>query len=224
MSRIASIHALPSSLALSPVAACLHARSGAFVLAPAQALALRPKQSSTIRITGGSAWITLGDGCDYFLKAEQELHVPAGSRLVIESMREDGVVKFDWQLAIETGRERSAARSRMHAVAPQAASAPSLREHGPLEYSPLSQALLDLRGATALAARGLSGLATALTSGLAAGMARALGVGLAEVRVGRLAEAPVGGLAARARSAHSSARAAQGRMASCESIASSGAA
>jgi hypothetical protein len=185
MSQIASIPAFESSLALSATAAtCLHARSGAFVLAPAQALALHPKESSTIRITCGSAWVTLNDGCDYFLTADQTLHAPAGSRVVMESLRKHEVVKFDWQRASE----------------------PS-----PLENSPLAQALLDLRGAAVLAARGLAGLGTALAAGLAGGFVRGLGAGLGA------------GFAALARSAHSSASRAQGRMASCESIASSGA-
>jgi Protein of unknown function (DUF2917) len=187
MSQIASISLFSSA------AACLHARSGAFVLAPAQALALRPKQSSTIRVTCGSAWITFNDGCDYFLTAEQTLRVPAGSRVVMESMRKDGVLKFDWQPALEPSRERSTLRGRVDEMDAKAALAPS----------PLTQALLDLRGAAFLAARGFSGLATAL----AAGLARGFGVGFA----------------ARARNAHSRASRAQGRMASCESMASSGA-
>jgi Protein of unknown function (DUF2917) len=187
MSQIASIQAQSSA------AACLHARSGAFVLAPAQALALHPKHSSTIRITCGSAWVTLNDGCDYVLTAEQSLRAPAGSRVVMESMRKDAVLKFDWQPAVEPSRERSALRGRVGEMAAQANLAPS----------PLTQAQLDLRGAAFLAARGLAGLATAL----AAGLARALGTGLAAL----------------ARSAHSNASRAQGRMASCESIASSGA-
>jgi hypothetical protein len=179
MSQIASI-------------SCLHARAGAFVLAQHQTLALRPKQSSTIRITCGSAWVTLGDGCDYFLTAEQTLLAPAGSRVVMESMRKDAVLKFDWQPVFEPSRERSAVRGRADEVAVQAGITPSL----------LTQALLDLRGAAFLAARGFAGLATAL----AAGLARVFGAGLAEVLTG--------GLAARARSAHSSASRAQGRMAS----------
>jgi Protein of unknown function (DUF2917) len=203
MSQIASIPAIASTPALASAAACLHARAGAFVLAPAQALALRPKQSSTIRITCGSAWVTINDGCDYFLTSEQTLRVPAGSRVVMESLRKDGVLKFDWQPASVASRERSTLRGRVDAVATKAGLAPSALENGSLENSPLAQALLDLRGAAALAARGLGGLATAL----AAGLARGFGTGLAAL----------------ARSAHSSASRAQGRMASCESIASSGA-
>jgi hypothetical protein len=189
MSQIASIPVSDSA------AACLQARAGAFVLTAAQALTLHPKTASTIRITCGHAWVTLGDGCDYFLIAEQTLHAPPGSRVVMESMRKDGMLKFDWQ----PDREASLQDHR-------------LQEGSPQEHSPLAQALLDLRGAAVLAARGLTGLATALVAGLAWGFGAVL------------AEVLTGGLAARARSAHSSASRAQGRMASCESMASSGAA
>jgi hypothetical protein len=192
MSQIASIPVLSSA------ATCLHARSGAFVLAPAQALALSPKQSSTIRITCGSAWVTLGDGRDYFLKAEQTLRVPTGSRVVMESMGKEEALKFDWQPEFKRKGERSALRDSLHEGAAQTGLAQSA-----LELSPLSHALLDLRTAAALAARGLAGLATALAAGLARGGDT--------------------GFAALARSAHSSASRAQGRMASCESMASSGA-
>jgi hypothetical protein len=168
MPEIASIPTPASSPALaSAAAACLHARAGAFVLAPVRALTLVPKHSSTIRITCGSAWVTLGDGVDHFLAADQSLIAPAGSHVVMESLRKDGAVKFDWQPVF----------------------APSQ-----LALSPLAQALLDLRGAAVLAARGLAGLAGALTAGLVRGLGA--------------------GFAALARSAHSSASAAQGRMAS----------
>jgi hypothetical protein len=197
MSQIASIPVLDSA------AACLQARTGAFVLAAAQALTLHPKTAGTIRITCGHAWVTLGDGCDHFLKAEQALHVAAGSRVVMESMRRDGVVKFDWQPVFETSRERSALRGRVDEMAVQAGLVPSAQEYSLLARSPQAQALLDLRSAAFLAARGFAGLATVLTAGLARGFGA--------------------GLAALARSAHSSASRAQGRMASCESMASSGA-
>jgi Protein of unknown function (DUF2917) len=181
MSQIASI--LSSS--------CLQARAGAFVLAPAQALALRPKTESSIRITCGSAWVTINDGVDYFLAAGQTMTAPAGSRVVMESMQRGSQLKFDWQPVMQaqgvTYGERSQLRGRADALAFE------------MGLSPTVQALRDLRGAADLAARGLAGLATALGLGLA------------------------GGFAALARTAHSSASRAQGRMASCESIASSGA-
>ncbi len=195
MSKIASIPADQST--------CLHARAGAYLLAPMQALALHPKETSRIRITCGSAWVTINDGCDYFLTADQEMAMPAGSRVVMESMQRNGQLMFDWQPVVHTSRERSQLRSGADA---------RVTETG---VSPTTQALRDLRGAVDLAARGLTGLAAALATGLARGLERVLGAGFNEVLTG--------GLAARARSAHSSARAAHGRMASCESIASSGA-
>ena len=179
-----------------PTASCLHARAGAFVLAPAQALALHPKAESRLRITCGSAWVTINDGVDYFLTADQEMAVPAGSRVVMESMRPGGQLKFDWQRVMQAQQERSPLRGRTDAVSAEAGVSP-------FELSSLAQALRDLRGAGDLAARGLAGLATALVAGLARGFGA--------------------GFNALARTAHSSASRAQGRMASCESIASSGA-
>jgi hypothetical protein len=176
MSQIASIQAV----------SCLHARAGAFVLPAAQALALRPKEPSSIRITCGTAWVTIDDGVDYFLAAGQQITALAGSRVVMESMRPGGQLKFDWQPVEQTQRERSALRGRSDTLAE------------PDGLSPLTQALRDLRGAATLAARGVVGLAGALLAGLARGFADVLAAGLA----------------ARARSAHSSASCAQGRMAS----------
>lgn len=179
MSQIASIPVLNSP---DVSAACLQARAGAFVLPAAQALALRPKTASSIRITCGSAWVTINDGVDYFLVAGEHMTAPAGSRVVMESMQRGGLLKFDWQPVMQTYQERSSLRGRADALAVET------------DLKPLAQALRDLRCAADLAARGLAGLATAL----AAGLARGFGTGFA----------------ARARSAHSSARRAHGCMAS----------
>lgn len=186
MSQIASIPVLLTA------AACLQARAGAYLLAPKQALALHPKTESSIRITCGSAWVTINDGCDYFLMTGQAMTAPAGSRVVMESMEREGQLKFDWQPVLLAQRERSQLRGGVHSPAMEADLSPT----------PLNQALRDLRGAAALAASGLAGLATAFASGLL----RGFGTGLAEVLTG--------GLAARARNAHSSASCAQARMAS----------
>ena len=188
------------------------ARAGAFVLPAAQALALRPKEASSIRITCGSAWITMDDGADYFLAADECITVPAGRRVVMESMKQIGQLKFDWQPLPQVRRERSQLRGHADALATEdsvSALVMSPLSISPLSLSPLAQSSRDLRGAAVLAARGLVGLATALAAGSTRGLARGL------------AEFLTGGLAARARNADSSARAAQGRMASCESIASS---
>lgn len=173
-----------SQIASIPSVSCLQARAGAFVLPAAQALALRPKTESSIRITCGSAWVTINDGCDYFLEAGQTMTAPAGSRVVMESMLPDVQLKFDWQPVMQTQRERSLLRGSADAVGMEA----------DLTQSSLAQALRDLRGAADLAARGLAGLVTALTAGLARGFGT--------------------GFAALARTAHSSASRAHGRMAS----------
>jgi hypothetical protein len=171
----------------SSPAACLHAGTGAFVLAPAHALSLHPKEGSRLRIACGSAWITMDDGCDYFLAAEQTMHMPKGSRVVMESARRGAAVKFDWQPTLAPQRERSVLRGSAPEMAAQAGVTPHLLPQdslglsplalgplalgplalGPLALGPLAQPLLDLRGAAFLAARGLAGLATALAAGLA---------------------------------------------------------
>jgi Protein of unknown function (DUF2917) len=196
MSQIASIAAHAS---IHSAAACQAARSGAYLLAPAQALGLHPTQPSTLRITCGQAWVTLGDGMDHFLEAGQTLPAPAGSRVVLESLH-GTVLKFDWQATPQEQLDPSCLRGRADALAVQAGvSATSGR--------PLAQALRDLRGAAVLAARGLAGLATALLAGPVAVLARGFGAGLAAL----------------ARKAASSAHRAHARMASGESMASSGA-
>ncbi len=205
MFKTASIHSASCPDASS------FARAGAFVLPAAQALALRPKEASSIRITCGSAWITMDDGADYVLAADECITVPAGSRVVMESMKQIGQLKFDWQPLPQVQRERSQLRGHADELAAEDSVSPLVIS--PLSISPLAQSSRDLRGAAVLAARGLVGLATALAAGLTHGLTRGLARGLAEFLTG--------GLAARARNAHSSARAAQGRMASCESIASS---
>jgi Protein of unknown function (DUF2917) len=176
MSQIASIHSI----------SCLQARAGAFVLPAAQALALRPKEASSIRITCGTAWVTINDGVDYFLAAGQQMTAPAGSRVVMESMLPAGQLKFDWQPVMQTRRERSALRGRSDALAEALAE--------PADLSPLAQALRDLRGAAGLAARGFAGLASVVVAVLTRGLGA--------------------GFAALARTAHSSASRAHGRMAS----------
>lgn len=167
---------------------CVAARSGAFVIAPEQAMALNPRVASALRITCGKAWVTLGDGRDHILLPGQTLHAAKGSRVVIEPISALGdaneleTVYFDWDpvpMRVPKAR-RSVVVELSIKPAPQ--------------RQAVSQAWGDFRVA------------------FAAGL-------LAATRlVGALL-----GLAARARSAHSNASRAQGRMASCESMASSGA-
>jgi Protein of unknown function (DUF2917) len=137
MSQIASIPVLLSS------EACRLARTGAFTLAPKQALALQPKTSSSIRVTCGSAWVTMDDGRDVFLESGESMTAPAGSRVVMESLLPSKGLKFDWQPAPAVAKERSQLRSRAVEIS--------------LARDLMVQALRDLRGAAALLLRGLDG-------------------------------------------------------------------
>ncbi len=181
MSQIASISST----------ACIAARAGAFVIAPARALALHPEVRSELRITCGTAWVTLGDGTDHFLHAGQSLQAAKGSHVVIEPMRKPGAsaeietVYLDWDpVPIRIPKAR--------ALAPNfSPSAPASQRLA------VGQAWGDLRAAFAAGFFAAARLVGALLDG-----ARPAIWGLAA------------GLAARARSAHSSANCAQGRMAS----------
>ena len=152
MSEIASI---PTS------SACIAQRAGTFLLTSGHAMSLKPQRASVLRISCGTAWVTVQrTGQDHMLQAGEQLSVQRGDHVVIESLHA-GHVKLDWQ------------------AAPCSLSLAALAR---------LQALRDLRGAAALLWRGLAG-----------------------------------GLHALALTAHSSASRAQGRMASAESMASSGA-
>jgi hypothetical protein len=180
-----------SQIASIPAAACITARAGAFVIAPTKALALHPEVKTELRITCGTAWVTLGDGVDHFLTAGQALQAAKGSHVVIEPMRRPGAstemenVYLDWDpvpLRIPQAR----------------VPAPKLRPSAPAPQKlAVGQAWGDLRAAFAAGF-----FAAARLAGALAGAVRPAALGLAA------------GLAARARSAHSSASAAQGRMAS----------
>ncbi|TAG27839.1 MAG: DUF2917 domain-containing protein [Burkholderiales bacterium] len=172
MSQFASITSLPSQ-------ACLRSRAGSFQLNKPQAISLRPAAGTAIRITCGSAWLTLGDGQDYFLRQGESLQAKKGSSVVIEAMRKPGAedametVYFDWDpvpLRIPAMRRSPSAPL------------PSVK-------TPQRLALAEAWGDFRLA----------LAAGFLAGA--------------RLAAALLG-LATLARSAHSSASCAQGRMAS----------
>lgn len=90
----------------------------ALSLNPGRALSLRPREAGRLRICQGRAWVTLGvpgglspsTSGDSFLAAGESLWVPAGSRLVMESLPTagaDGAVRFDW---VQCGRERAVRR------------------------------------------------------------------------------------------------------------------
>ena len=183
---------------LQPSAACVRSRAGSFQLQANQAVSLRPDTDTTIRVTCGSAWITLGDGKDYFVQKGQSLQASRGSAVVIEHLHTEGIAHdtetlyFDWDSV--------------------PVKVPKMNKHlrMPMQSSPQHKALAQAWGDFCLA----------LTAGFLAG-AR-----LAGALLGLLLPAALRaslGLTALARNAHSSASRAQGRMASCESIASSGA-
>lgn len=79
------------------------ALTGSWKIGAGGALSLRPVRTSVLRIARGQAWITLGsaprghgnESGDHFLGAGQELRVPAGRHLVLESM-DAHPVHFDW--------------------------------------------------------------------------------------------------------------------------------
>ena len=103
---------------VSPAAAGA-ARAGAWRLHPGCAMSLRPKDTAVLRIRRGRVWVTLGEpgvmspegAGDRFLQDGDALLVPAGSRLVMESLAPRGAsdpVCFDWTdaaaPALEAGR------------------------------------------------------------------------------------------------------------------------
>lgn len=72
-----------------------------------QAASLRSERATSLRILGGRAWVTLGEGDagvpgdsgDRFLAHGEALCVPAGSRLVMEPFSKEGdlaSVHFSW--------------------------------------------------------------------------------------------------------------------------------
>ena len=96
-------HSAQQSTALAPAAP---ATMGGWTLAASRAMAMCPRKPSMLRVTQGQAWVTLtgphaGHGNergDVFLQAGQTLHIPAGQRVVLESLGKAGSapVRFDW--------------------------------------------------------------------------------------------------------------------------------
>lgn len=78
---------------------------GAWRLAPQRAIRLMPRRQSQIMIVQGHAWITWesdtiatpGAELDRFLSTGQVLDVPAGVRLVMESVDSRLPVDFNWR-------------------------------------------------------------------------------------------------------------------------------
>ena len=79
---------------------------GTWRLAPQRAISLMPRQASQILIVQGCAWVTWEVGAlqapaadrDVFLMAGQVLDVPAGVRLVMESLDASRSLDFDWRV------------------------------------------------------------------------------------------------------------------------------
>jgi hypothetical protein len=179
---------------------------GAFALQAGRAMTLSPKANAVLRITQGAAWVTLpSQPGDHFLRAGDSLRISARDRVVMQAWQVPATqsLYFDWdpvpmRVAVP---KPVAARESWHRA--QAGSAPR-----PSYCAAVLQPLADLRAALVLGAGAVGRLASGLVA-WSFGSVLALILGT--------------GLAARARTAHSSASAAQGRMASGESIASSGA-
>ncbi|MDI3509847.1 MAG: hypothetical protein PWQ61_612 [Betaproteobacteria bacterium] len=80
--------------------------AGAWRLLPGSAMSLKPKADAVLRLSRGGVWVTLGEtdhgmpdaSGDRFLREGEALLVPAGARLVMESLQSqgtDGPVLFD---------------------------------------------------------------------------------------------------------------------------------
>lgn len=221
-------HALFSAIAAhnaAPAHSTAHAvtprntPSGAFTLQEGRAITLQPQAAALLRVRQGGAWVTLPRlPGDHFLQAGEALpllqgdcvvmepwharaHAPAHAAIHASATTE--ALYFDWDpvpMQVTTPA----------AVAPRGSrwSAPAWSAPRPSYCAAVRAPLADLRAALILGA----GAATRLAAGFAVwglGSVVALVLGT--------------GLAARARTAHARASAAHGRMASGESMASSGA-
>lgn len=214
----------------SPFAAFSHP-AGAFALCAGRVMALTPQQNTVLRISQGGAWVTLpSQPGDHFLAAGDSLRVPAGDALVLEPwhMPANETLYFDWD---PVPMQIAAVRG----VAVQG-SWLCVNEPSGMSRAAWVQPLADLRAALVLAGR-----ATALAAVALPRLLGALVVGLARwIFAGALSFATnlVAGRAYPAREAYdfffadeaerafiaqSRASRAQLRMASCESMASSGA-
>ena len=191
--------------------------AGAFALCAGRAMALRPTTDGLLRISQGGAWVTLpSQPGDHFLKAGESLRVPAGDAVVFEAWKMPATehLYFDW----DPVPMRIAAPRNM-----------GCRVRGPARNAPWAQPLADLRAALVLTGRAtvLAGAALLrLVGAFAAALTPAFATNFVagcEYSVKAVAGFFFADVAKRAFKAQSKAKSAQGRMASCESIASSGA-
>lgn len=97
-------HELHQSLVTAGLAGCWR-------LAAGRALSLRPRAAAVLRIRQGRAWATLAqrppgsrpdDAGDHFLLVGEQLLVPAGCHLVLESL-DQGPLGFEWSPARQAG-------------------------------------------------------------------------------------------------------------------------
>ena len=213
--------------------------AGAFALCAGRAMALTPTQDSVLRISQGGAWVTLpSQPGDHFLQAGDSLRVPAGDALVLESwkMPATQTLYFDWDPVPMRVAAASAVVVRGHwlGLADQAGMRCAVPT--PSSSAPWAQPLADLRAALGMAGRAtvLAGAAVLRLAGAllvvamrgvvagAAGIAT-LFVAFRAYPVRETYDLFFADAAQRAFNAQSRASSAQVRMASCESMASSGA-
>ena len=89
--------------------AAVAAKTGMWAMEPCEVLSLFPRAPALVRVTHGRIWATLSGPHsgpanawgDVFLEPGQVLQVPAGQRLVLESLagRGEAAACFDWLLA-----------------------------------------------------------------------------------------------------------------------------
>jgi Protein of unknown function (DUF2917) len=90
---------VPASPTPQGHACCALKPSGAYALPTGRALSLKPAAPSQLRITQGSAWVTLPSmPGDHFLQAGDTLRVAARDALVMEAwqMPQGQTLYFDW--------------------------------------------------------------------------------------------------------------------------------
>lgn len=221
-------HALFSAIAAhnaAPAHSTAHAvtprntPSGAFTLQEGRAITLQPQAVALLRVRQGGAWVTLPRlPGDHFLQDGEALQVQPGDCLVMEPWHG----RVHTPVHAHAGVHVSATTEALYfdwdpvpmqvtapaVVAPRGSrwSAPAWSAPRPSYCAAVRAPLADLRAALVLGA----------------GAARRLAAGFAVWGLGGVLTLGAG-LAARARTAHASASAAHGRMASGESMASSGA-
>ena len=99
---------------------------GSWRLHPGQAMGLRPRRESLLRIYCGRVWVTQGgpyavvgrESGDHFLSPGDSLRGPAGARLVMEPLVDAGderPVHFDWS---EVAQKEENTRFRKDVVEP----------------------------------------------------------------------------------------------------------